>query len=90
MRFFDIKDFIDASDRALAANLPSGLEVLTLQEVMKDLEEFESATKLLYLMVFWKITSVCTILFQLKETLCILLHLKMESLKFNWSKWMIF
>jgi len=46
-RFFEIKDFIDTSDRALAVNLPSGLEVVTLQEVMKDLEEFESATKLL-------------------------------------------
>ena len=46
-RFFEIKDFIDAGDRALAVNLPSGLEVVTLQEVMKDLEEFESATKLL-------------------------------------------
>jgi hypothetical protein len=46
-RFFAIKDFIDASDRALAVNLPSGLEVVTLQEVMKDLEEFEVATKLL-------------------------------------------
>jgi hypothetical protein len=46
-RFFEIKDFIDASDRALAVNLPSGLEIVTLQEVMKDLEEFESATKLL-------------------------------------------
>jgi hypothetical protein len=46
-RFFEIKDFIDASDRALAVNLPSGLEVVTLQEVMKDLEEFEVATKLL-------------------------------------------
>jgi hypothetical protein len=46
-RFFEIKDFIDSSDRALAVNLPSGLEVVTLQELMKDLEEFESATKLL-------------------------------------------
>ena len=39
-RFFEIKDFIDTSDRALAVNLSSGLEVVTLQEVMKDLEEF--------------------------------------------------
>jgi len=46
-RFFEIKDFIDSSDRALAVNLPSGLEVVALQEVMEDLEEFESATKLL-------------------------------------------
>jgi len=46
-RFFEIKDFIDSSDRVLAVNLPSSLELVTLQEVMKDLEEFDSATKLL-------------------------------------------
>jgi hypothetical protein len=46
-RFLEIKDFIDGNDRALAVNIPSGLEMVTLQEVMTDLEEFESATKLL-------------------------------------------
>jgi hypothetical protein len=46
-RFFELKDFIDASDRAMVVNLPTGLEIITLQEVMKNLEEFETATKLL-------------------------------------------
>lgn len=44
-RFFEIRGFLDESDRALAANLPSGLDLLSLEEAMKDLEEFEAATK---------------------------------------------
>ena len=80
-RFFEIKDFIDTSDRALAVNLPSGFEVVTLQEVMKDLEEFESATKLLQdskrillevRAIFdglMETTRACTIIFQVKVTL---------------------
>ena len=44
-RFFEIRSFLDESDRALAANLPSSLELLSLEEVMQDLEEFEEAMK---------------------------------------------
>lgn len=44
-RFFEIRGFLDESDRALAANLPSDLDLLRLKEVMQDLEEFEEATK---------------------------------------------
>lgn len=44
-RFFEIKEFFDLSDRSLAVNFPSSLELVTLQDVMKDLKEFESATK---------------------------------------------
>ena len=101
-RFFEIKDFIDASDRALAVNLPSGLEIVTLRQVMKDLEEFETATKLLQdskrtllevravLMVLWKAIQKWITIFQVIVVLCILLRLKTESLKFKRNNMMIF
>lgn len=46
-RFFEIQEFIDVNDLALAINIPSAVEVRDLKLAMKDLEEFETVTKLL-------------------------------------------
>jgi hypothetical protein len=45
-RFFRIREFLDESDEALARNLPTPVEILDLQNLKKDLEQFETATKL--------------------------------------------
>jgi hypothetical protein len=44
-RFFEIKPFLDESDPDISCWLPSGIEFLTLQELLKHLENFNSVTK---------------------------------------------
>lgn len=46
-RFFRIKEYVDVTDSDLAVNMPTPLETLELQDIMKHLTEFESATKIL-------------------------------------------
>jgi hypothetical protein len=46
-RFLRLLEFIDTTDEALAENLPTPLEMITLKDLMKDLEQFQSTTLLL-------------------------------------------
>lgn len=46
-RFFQLLEFIDIEDIQLASLIPSGRDMLALRNLMKDLQEFESTTKLL-------------------------------------------
>ena len=39
-RFFRLYEFIDKSDEALATHMPTPLEMITLKDVMKDLEQY--------------------------------------------------
>ena len=43
-RFFELRPFLDESDKALVCNLPSGRECLLLQKLLEDLTELESIT----------------------------------------------
>jgi hypothetical protein len=46
-RFLRLLEFIDTTDEALAVYLPTPLEMITLKDLMKDLEQFQSTTLLL-------------------------------------------
>ena len=44
-RFFEIRNSVDESDPDLACHLPSGSELIKLQQLMKNLNELEAITK---------------------------------------------
>ena len=46
-RFLTLLEFIDTTDAALAENLPTPLEIIALNDLMKDLEQFQTTTLLL-------------------------------------------
>ena len=46
-RFTRLQEFIDTTDEALAMNMPTPLEMLALNDLMKDLGEFQTTTVVL-------------------------------------------